>query len=71
VKKDETGYVVLKQEDVNAEAGIGTDTWTKVEGATVKEAVEKGGEGIYVQVPKRSWKPRTAKVEQVKKVTLS
>ena len=61
--EDRDRYLVLKQD--------GSGLWGIAEGASsLKEAVDKHGEGVYVQVPKRSWKPRTAKVEQVTKVVL-
>jgi len=58
-KTESGGYVVLRQD------GQG---WFAVEGATRQEAAEINGEGVYVQIPKRSWKPATAGTKTETKV---
>ena len=67
------GYLVLKEMDLVDTHGHPFAAWIVVEGATAQEAADnEATEGVrYAQVPKRSWKPKTSKVDQVTKVTLS
>ncbi len=57
-------YLVLAQD--------GSGGWVEVpNAATIREAFEKHGEGVYVRVPRRSWKPQTVKVEKVDRVKIT
>lgn len=69
-----TDYIVLKQEDLVSRGGADGPVlggWVVVEGSSLREAAVKNGEGTYVRVPARSFKPVVAKVEQATKVTLA
>jgi hypothetical protein len=70
-KRNSAGYLVLRQiTGLDTETGE-TEGWVVVRDVTtVREAFEKHGEGTYVRVPKRSWKPQAAKVEQVSRVKI-
>jgi len=61
-----TEYIVLKQMGEASEAH-----WKVVPGTTVREAADKGGDGQYVQVPARSFKPVTAKKKQTTRIEIS
>ena len=67
-----TSYLILKYDD-------GTDeeegTWSVIVSAKASSAqralkAAAVGEGEYVAIPERSWKPLTVKVEQTTKVTI-
>ncbi len=62
-----TEYTLLKY---NSE----TNSWDRIQGnvaaSSPRQAVRKLGEGEYVAVPARSWKPLTVTVETKQVVTI-
>ena len=70
-----TEYIILRSRGT----GENPDTWEQVEkNVTIKATspkrallvVEGLGEGTYVAVPKRSWKPLDVKIEKTTKVKI-
>ena len=62
-----TEYMILKKE------GISWEYISVAEASSTKRALTVAtldGDGEYVAVPKRSWKPLTVKTEQTTKVTI-
>ncbi len=66
-------YLVLQQMDKQPEGvSTGIAVYVVVPGvSTIREAFGKNGEGVYVRVPRRSWKPQTVKVEKVDRVKIT
>jgi hypothetical protein len=64
-----TTYIILKA-DENGDWGA-IATGIKASSARRALTAEAVGEGTYVAVPTRSWKPLTVKVENTVKVTIS
>jgi hypothetical protein len=67
-----TEYVVLKRDRANPAVASDHDRWEEVGRSTAVNAqaaikAVTTGEGTFIAVPARSWKPLTRKIQKVEK----
>lgn len=66
-----TSYLVLRHDD-EGDGYVESGTYTAASATqAIRAAADKFGDGHYVAVPARSWKPRSVKVETTKVVKLT